>query len=59
MLLYTPLCIIKKFRGGMTALFCSSPRGCNAILNCIRNGKCGARSLVRRIGNLFARLVKH
>jgi len=55
----SPFCVINKLCGGIAALFCSTPRCSHTILKRIRNRRCRPRSLVRRIGNLLARLFKH
>ena len=55
----SPFRVVKKLRGRIAALFCGTPRRCYAILKSIRNSRCRPRSLVRGIGNLLARLLKH
>ena len=55
----TPFCVINELGGGIEALLCGTPRCSHAILKRIRNSRCRPGSLVRRIRNLLARLLKH
>jgi hypothetical protein len=57
--LHSPSCVVHKFRGGMAALFCNTPRCSAAILKRIRNGRRRPRSLVRCLVNLYAHLFQH